>query len=61
MTTITNAERLQKYKSRFSVTERLQQYKSRFSVIVEQIPAVASSINLVRKFKNVSPNFKRIA
>ena len=48
MTTTTNAE-------------NLGQYKSRFSLIVEQILVFASSTNLVRKVKNLSSNFKRIA
>ena len=39
---------------------KCQQYKSRFSPIVEQILPFASSINLVREVKNLSPNFKRI-
>ena len=47
MITTTNAENLQ--------------YKRRFSLIVEQILAFASSTNLVREVKNLSPNFKRIA
>ena len=47
MTTTTNAE-------------NLQQYKSRFSLIVEQILAFAWSTKLVREVNNLSPNFKRI-
>ena len=39
---------------------KCQQDKSRFSPIVEQILPFASSINLVREVKNLSPNFKRI-
>ena len=41
--------------------ENLQQYNIRFSLIVEQILALASSTNLVREFKNMSPNSIRIA
>ena len=41
--------------------DKLRQYKIRFSLIVEQILVFASSINLVRDVKNLSPNFKRIA
>ena len=48
MTTSTNAE-------------ILRQYKSRFSLIVEQILAFTWGTNLFREFKNLSPNFKRIA
>ena len=47
MTTTTNAE-------------NRRQYKTRFSLIVEHILAFPSSTNLVRKVKNLSPNFKRI-
>ena len=47
MTTITNAE-------------QLRQYKSRFPVIVEQILAFASSTNLVREVKSMSTNVKRL-
>ena len=39
---------------------KLTKYKSRFSLIVEQILGFASSTNLVREVKNLSPNFKRI-
>ena len=39
--------------------ENLKQYKSRLSLIVEQILAFPST-NLVRKVKNLSPNFKQI-
>ena len=42
-------------------TKDLRQYKSRFSLIVDQVLAVASSINLVRKVKNLAPNFKQRA
>ena len=45
MTTITNAE-------------NLQQYKSRFSLILEQILIFPSSTNLARKNKNLPSNFK---
>ena len=48
MTTTTNAE-------------NLRQYKRRFPMIVEQILAFPLSTNLVRKVKNLSPNFKQIA
>ena len=48
MTTRTNAE-------------NMQQYKSRFSLIVEQILAFALSTNLVWEAKNFSPNFKQIS
>ena len=48
MTTTTNAE-------------NLRQYKSRFSLIVEQIVTFASSNNLIREVKSLSPNFKQIA
>ena len=41
--------------------ENLRQYKSRFSLIVEQILPFASSTNLIREVKSLSPNFKRIA
>ena len=41
--------------------EMLPQYKSKFSLIVEQILAFTSSVNLFRDVKNLSPNFKRIA
>ena len=47
MTTTTNAE-------------NLRQHKSRFTWIVEQILVFASSTNLGREVKNLSPNFKRI-
>ena len=39
--------------------ENFWQYKSRFSLIVEQILAFALTVNLDRKVKNLSPNFKR--
>ena len=48
MTTTTNAE-------------NARQYKIRFSLIVEQILAFPLSDNFIRKVKNLSPNFKRIA
>ena len=41
--------------------ENLRQYKSRFSFNVEQVLAFASSTNLVREVKNLSPNFQEIA
>ena len=41
--------------------ENLQQYRSRFSFIVKKILAFASGANFVRKVKNLSPNFKRLA
>ena len=47
MTTTTNAE-------------NLRQYKIRFSLIVEQILALTSSINLVKEFKNLSSNLKQV-
>ena len=47
MTTTTNAETLQQYKSSF--------------FIVKQMLAFASGANLVREVKNYTPNFKRIA
>ena len=47
MTTTTNAETLQQYKSSF--------------FIVKQMLAFASGANLVREVTNLSPNFKRIA
>ena len=47
MTTTTNAE-------------NLQQYKSRFYLIVEEILAFASSSNLVREVENLSSTFKQI-
>ena len=40
--------------------KKFRQYKSRLSLIAEQILAFPSSANLVRKVKNLSPNFKRI-
>ena len=46
MTTTTNAENLQ--------------YKIRFSLIVEQILALTSSINLIKEFKNLSSNLKQV-
>ena len=48
MTTITNAE-------------NVRQYKSRFSLIVEQILAFTLSTNLDKEVKNFSTNFKWIA
>ena len=47
MTTRKNAENLRKYKSRFSLT-------------AEQIMAFPLRTNLIRKVKNLSPNFKQI-
>ena len=47
MTTKTNAE-------------NLQQYKSRFYFIVDRMLAFDLSTNLVRKVKNLPPNFKEI-
>ena len=47
MTTTTNAE-------------NLRQYKTIFSLVLEQILAFPSSANLVRKVKNLSPDFKGI-
>ena len=44
MTAITNAK-------------NLRQYKSTFSLIVEQMPAFASSTNLVREVKRKCLNF----
>ena len=41
--------------------ENLQQYKSKFSLSVEKILAFPSSTNMVREVANLSPNFKRIA
>ena len=41
--------------------ENLRQYKIRFSLIAEQILAFASSPNMVREVKDLSPNFKQIA
>ena len=41
--------------------QHLQQYEIRFSLIVEKILALSSSTYLVRKVKNLPPNFKRIA
>ena len=41
--------------------ENLRQYKSRFSFIVDQIVVFFSSNNLVRKVKNLSSDFERIA
>ena len=40
--------------------ENLRQYKIRFSLIVEQILALTSSINLVKEFKNLSSNLKQV-
>ena len=40
--------------------ESLQQYKVRFSLIVEQILTFASSPDIVRAVKNLSPNLKQI-
>ena len=48
MTTITNAE-------------NVRQYKSRFSLIVEQILAFTLSTNFDKEVKNFSTNFKWIA
>ena len=48
MTTTTNAE-------------NLQQYKSRFSLIVEQILAFPSRTYFFKKVKSLPPNFKQIA
>ena len=39
----------------------LRQYKSRFFFIVDQVLALSSSINFVRKVGNLAPNFKQIA
>ena len=41
--------------------ENLGQYESKFPLIVEQILIFTSSSDLVRKVKNLTPNFKRIA
>lgn len=41
--------------------KKFRQYKSRLSMIAEQILAFPSSANLVRKVKNLSPDFKRFA
>ena len=41
--------------------ENLRLYKIRFPLILEQILAFASSPNMVREVKNLSPNFKKIA
>ena len=41
--------------------ENLRQNKIRPSLIAEQILAFASSSNMVREVKNLSPNFKQIA
>ena len=41
--------------------ENLRQYRSRFSLVAKQILAFASSTNLGRELKDLSPNFKRIA
>ena len=40
--------------------ENSRQYKTRFSLIIEQILALASSINLVIEVKNLSPKYERI-
>ena len=45
MTTTTNAE-------------NVRQYKTTFSLIVEQMLAFPLDTNLVRKVKNLSPNFQ---
>ena len=37
------------------------EYKSRFYLIVQKILAFASSTNLVRNVRNVSPDFKQTA
>lgn len=44
-----------------SKCQKFRQYKSRLSMIAEQILAFPSSANLVRKVKNLSPDFKRFA
>ena len=41
--------------------ENLRQYKRTFSLIVEQILPFPTNTNLVRKAKNLPPNFKQIA
>ena len=41
--------------------ENLQYKINRFSLIEEQTLTFLSNTNLVRKVKNLSPNFKRIA
>ena len=41
--------------------EKLRQYKSKFSLVVWQILAFAWSPNIVREVKNLSSNFKQIA
>ena len=41
--------------------ENLQKYNIRFYLIVALILAFASSPNIVREVKNLSPNFKQIA
>ena len=41
--------------------EHTRQYKIRFSFIEEQMLAFASSLNIVRAVKHVSPNSKQIA
>ena len=38
----------------------LRQYEIRFSLIAEQVLAFASSPNMVREAKHLSPNFKQI-
>ena len=44
-----------------SKCQNLRQYKGRFSLIVEQILAFGSSINLVGEVNNLSRDFKQIA
>ena len=43
-----------------TTAENLRQFKIRFSLIVEQILAFASSPNMFREVKDMSPNFKQI-
>ena len=39
--------------------EKLRQNEIRFFLIVEQILALASSLNIISELKNLSPNFKQ--
>ena len=44
-----------------TITKNISHYKSRFSLIVEQILAFASSIDLATEIKNKFPNFEQVS
>ena len=44
-----------------TITKNISHYNSRFSLVVEQILAFASRINLGTEIKNKFPNFKQVS